>query len=101
MLVTGITIFLAFWLLWIKLEIQTRLKILNYPFILDISVSVLVWFMYGGTGDGMIAATFAAVIMSVNISVARKLFGYLEESDQGLIYHPGVFNQQAKLNLET
>jgi hypothetical protein len=98
MLVTGVTIFLAFWLLWIKLPLETRLRALAYPFLLDLTVSVAVFFMYGGTGEGMIAATLAAVVMSANISMARKLFGYIEtDDDENEIYQPGILDQSRKL----
>jgi hypothetical protein len=97
---TGITIFLAFWLLWIKLDINTRLKLLAYPFLLDLVVTVAVWFLYGGTGDGIMAATMAAVVMSVNITVARKLFGYIQEDDNGVVmYHKGMLDQSGKIKV--
>lgn len=100
MLAGGVTIFLAFWLLWIKLEVETRLKILAYHFALDLAVSLLVWLMFGGTGEGMLAATFAAVVMSINITLARKLFGYLEETDHGWVYHKGMFDQSHRFSVE-
>jgi len=100
MLAGGITIFLAFWLLWIKLSTETRLKALAHHFALDLIVSISVWLMFGGTGDGMIAATFAAVVMSVNITIARRLFGYLEETEQGWHYHKGFFDQSRKFSKE-
>lgn len=96
----GLTIFLAFWLLWIKLDLETRLSLLAYHFALDLGVSLVVWFMFGGTGEGMLAATFAAVVMSINITVARKLFGYIEtKEDDSVVYHRGLFDQSSKLKL--
>lgn len=97
MLETGIIIFLAFWLLWIKVDIVTRLKALGHPFLLDLSVSAAVLLMFGGTGPGIIAASFAAVIMSVNISVARKLFGYYDRRDGKWYYIVGKLNQADKI----
>jgi hypothetical protein len=93
MVETGLVIFLAFWLLWIKLNIVTRLKLLGKPFLLDLSVSVAVWLMYGGTGAGMAAATAAAVVMSINISLARKLFGYYIKREGKWYYIIGKINQ--------
>lgn len=93
MLETGIVIFLAFWLLWIKLNIVTRLKMLGRPFLLDISITALVFIMYGGTGEGMLAASAAAVVMSVNISLARKLFGYYTRKKGKWYYKIGKINQ--------
>lgn len=101
MVAGGITIFLAFWLLWIKLETETRLKALAHHFVLDLAVSVTVWFMFGGTGEGMLAATAAAVVMSINITIARTLFGFLEQrDDERWVYHKGWFDQSSKFSKE-
>ncbi len=97
MLETGLIIFLAFWLLWIKVDIVTRLKALGHPFLLDLSVTIAVLLMFGGTGPGMIAASLAAVIMSVNISIARKLFGYYRKEDGKWLYVVGKINQADKI----
>jgi hypothetical protein len=97
MLETGLIIFLAFWLLWIKLNVVTRLKALGHPFLLDLSISITVWLMYGGTGSGMAAATAAAVVMSINISIARKLFGYYEKRNGEWYYIVGKLNQADKI----
>ena len=97
MLETGFIIFLAFWLLWIKLDIRTRLKLLGHPFLLDLVVTIAVWLMYGGTGPGMLAASTAAVVMSINISFARYLFGYYRKRDGKWYYVVGKLNQADKI----
>ena len=97
MLETGIVIFLAFWLLWIKLPIITRLKALGHPFLLDLSITAAVFLLYGGTGEGMMAASMAAVVMSINISLARKFFGYYTKKDGKWFYVIGKINQTDKI----
>ena len=97
MLETGIVIFLAFWLLWIKLNIMIRLKLLGHPFLLDLSITALVFTLYGGTGAGMMAASAAAVVMSINISLARKFFGYYTKRDGKWFYVIGKINQLDKI----
>ena len=97
MLETGIIIFLAFWLLWVKIDVVTRLKALGHPFLLDLTVTIAVLLMFGGTGPGMIAASLAAVIMSINISLARKLFGYYERREGKWFYIVGKLNQADKI----
>jgi hypothetical protein len=97
MLETGIVIFLAFWLLWIKLNIITRLKLLGHPFQLDLAVTTIVFIMYGGTGAGMLSASAAAVVMSVNISVARYLFGHYKRRSGKWYYIVGKINQSDKI----
>lgn len=98
MLESGIIVFLAFWLLWIKLGVVTRLRALGHPFLLDIFITTAVFFMYGGTGEGMMAASVAAVVMSLNISIARKWFGYIYRKDGELTYHVGRWNMTDKIH---
>ena len=100
MIETGLVIFLTFWLLWIKLPVIIRLKALGKPFLLDLSVTLLVFVMYGGTGPGMAAASAAAVVMSLNISLARKFFGYYTKRDGKWFYVLGKVNMTDKIKAE-
>lgn len=97
MLETGIVIFLAFWLLWIKINVITRLKLLGHPLLLDLSITAFVFTLYGGTGEGLMAASMAAVVMSINISLARKFFGYYKKVDGKWFYVIGKINQTDKI----
>ncbi len=97
MLETGIVIFLAFWLLWIKINVITRLKLLGHPLLLDLSITAFVFTLYGGTGEGLMAASMAAVVMSINISLARKFFGYYKKVDGEWFYIIGKINQIDKI----
>lgn len=98
MLESGIVVFLAFWLLWVKLGVVTRLRALGHPFLLDVFVTVAVFSLYGGSTDGMMAASLAAVVMSINISIARKWFGYIYRKDGELTYHVGRWNMTEKIH---
>jgi len=97
MVETGFIISLAFWLLWIKLPILTRLKLLGHPFLLDLAITTAVFIMYGGTGTGMLAASAAAVVMSVNISLARYFFGHYKKKNGKWFYVVGKINQTDKI----
>jgi hypothetical protein len=97
MLESGLVIFFAFWLLWIKLNVITRLKLLGHPFMLDVAITVSVFLLYGGTGAGMMAASAAAIVMSVNISFARKIFGYYYRKNGKWMYVVGKLNQADKI----
>ena len=97
MITASIGIFMAFWLLWIKVPLIIRLKALGYPFMLDLVATVGVFLMFGGTGEGALAATFAAVIMSINISVARYWFGYIGKRDGKPGYFVGKINMHDKI----
>jgi hypothetical protein len=97
MLESGIIVFLAFWLLWIKLGVITRLRALGHPFLLDISVTTAVFLLYGGTHAGVMAASVAAIVTSINISIARKWFGYIYRKNGVLTYHAGRWNLTDKV----
>jgi len=90
---TGFIIFLGFWFLLMKLPLITRLKMLGHPFILDLSVTALVFVMYGGTTTGMLSASFAALVLSLSISWARRGFGYMKQGR----YYLGRINLTDKL----
>ena len=98
MLESGIIVFLAFWLLWVKLNVITRLRALGHPFLLDLAVTASVFVLYGGTGAGMMAASLAAVVMSINISIARKWFGYIYRKNGELTYHVGRWNMTERIH---
>ena len=91
----GFSIVAAFVLLWIKLPLILRLKALGHPFLLDLSVSVGVFIMFGGTGAGLAAATVAGLTLSVLISSARKAVGYYEydHKEREWYYVVGKINQ--------
>jgi predicted secreted hydrolase len=51
-----------------------------------------VFLLYGGTGEGLAAATMAAVVLSICISFARKWYGYYEYSNGEWWYVIGKLN---------
>lgn len=100
MLTTGLTIFVSFWLLWIKLPLILRLKALGQPFLLDLACSMAVFILYGGTGAGLAAATMAALVISINISFARKWVGYYKKENGEWFYYAGRLNLSEKIIAE-
>jgi hypothetical protein len=93
----GFAIVAAFVLLWIKLPLTVRLKALGRPFLLDLTVSVGVFIMFGGTGAGLAAATVAGLTLSVLISSARKMYGYYEFDKGEWWYVRGKIDQVANI----
>ncbi len=65
---------LVMWFL--RCKWKTRIKLLSYPLVLDIAVFVLLTAIHWGTYTGVMAATIAALMTSLLISIGRKLFGY-------------------------
>jgi hypothetical protein len=66
--------------------------------LLDILVTIAVFLLYGGTNAGLMAASMAAVVMSINISIARKWFGYIYRKNGELTYHVGRWNMTEKIH---
>ena len=84
----GILIFIAFWVIFLRLQVVTRLKIIAHPFLMDVTVTIAVILMYGGTGLGLLAGTMAGVLVSISISTYRARYGFIRKD----IYHIGRVN---------
>jgi NhaP-type Na+/H+ or K+/H+ antiporter len=85
MIGTGFMIFLEVGLLLLKLPRRTALRILKYPLMLDIAVTVLVLMIHWGTFSGVMAATVAGLMMSLATSSLRRMVGYADSEK----YYPG------------
>lgn len=82
---SGVIIFIGLLLLAIKLPPRVSLRLLGYPFALDLSASILAYIMHYGTFSGVMAAAVAGLMVSGFSSVARWAVGYVK----GGIYYPG------------
>jgi hypothetical protein len=81
-------------LLAIKLPVRTTLRVLAYPFALDIGITVLVLAVHWGTFSGVMAASFAGLICSVLTSGARLAIGYIQS---GKYYRGRLFDLTSHL----
>lgn len=86
---SGVIIFLGLVLLGAKLKPTTSLRLLGYPFALDLGVSLLAFLMHYGTFSGVMAAAVAGLMCSGFTTVARKIVGYIRNG----VYYPGKFVQ--------
>lgn len=84
----GFMIFCAFWVIFLRLQVMTRLRLLAYPFLMDTILTVAIVVMYGGTGLGLLAGTMAGLLISASITVYRKRYGYIRNG----VYHIGRVN---------
>lgn len=96
MLATGIVIVLSFFMLARWLPVVTLLRLLGKPFVVDLAVTITVFVLYGGTGAGLAAATFAAFVMSVLLTFSRRLFGYISNGR----YYRGRISLDDKIKQE-
>lgn len=88
MILTGITVFLATSFLLLKLPRKAMLKALKHDVALDLTVSAITMTIHWGTFSGVMAATFAGLLMSLATSAMRRLVGYID----GEYYYPGLIN---------
>lgn len=87
MLEAGFITFFSFLFLAAKIPPKYLLRILGRPLIADLTVTIFLFILYRGTGSGLAAATFAALIFSLTISVARRCMGWVD----GKTYQVGWF----------
>ncbi|MCX7143733.1 MAG: hypothetical protein NT123_22350 [Proteobacteria bacterium] len=85
MIATGFMIFLGVGLLMAKLPRRTALRILKYPMLVDLAVTVLVLLIHWGTFSGVMAATVAGLMTSLATSGLRHWIGYISDGS----YYPG------------
>lgn len=83
---SGVIIFIGLLLLFIKLPRYAALRLLAYPLVLDLIVSILAYILHWGTFTGVMAAAVAGLMASGLTSTGRWLFGYIEHGQ----YQRGV-----------
>jgi hypothetical protein len=83
---SGVIVFVGLLLLFIKLPRRAALRLLAYPLVLDLVVSVIAYILHWGTFTGVMAAAVAGLMCSGFTATGRWLFGYLE----GNTYRPGI-----------
>lgn len=86
MILTGLTICASVALLLVKLPRCWSLRALKHDLVIDASVSAAMLALHYGTFSGLIAATFAGLLMSLFTSSMKRLVGYID----GDFYHPGL-----------
>lgn len=79
---------IGMFILVMRLPRGLMLRLLGTPFILDVGFTALMFWMHWGTFSGVMVATFAGMMGSVAISMARRCIGYRDRSG----YHKGWFD---------
>ncbi len=91
---SGIIIFVGLLLLAIKLPLRMVLRLLGYPFAVDITASILAYALHQGSFTGMMAAAVSGLLTSAMTSAARYSIGYISNKK----YYPGkIWNLTANL----
>lgn len=85
-LVFGVVIFVGLFMVFVKLSVVTRAKLLGHPLALDLAVTSATLMMHWGTMTGLMSATMAGIICALATSAGRSLFGYIEHD----AFHPGL-----------
>jgi hypothetical protein len=84
-LAVGITIFISFFMIGRWLALPTLLVLLGRPMLVDLSISILVFVMFGGTLTGGAAAMLAAFMLSILLTFARRWIGYFDPKTKKLV----------------
>ena len=82
---SGFIVFIGLLLIAVKIPKPALLRILGWPLVLDITVSVLAFVMHMGTFSGVMAAAVAGLLTSGMSSFARWAVGYIDSGK----YYPG------------
>ena len=79
---------LGFLFLGIKLPKWISLRLLGFGFTLDLAFTLLLFFLFSGSTQGMIIAGIAGALISVISTFLRRLFGYIKKGR----YYRGMLN---------
>jgi len=90
---SGVLIFMGFLLLAWKLPLGLKLRLLAFPFTIDLVASFAAYVIHWGTFTGVMAAAVAGLMVSSCTSISRWMFGYIEKG----AYQPGIVNLQNRL----
>lgn len=86
-------IFVSFWVIFLRLPLLRRLRFLAYPFFMDITFTVVLMVVFSGTATGILAATFAGLLVSASISFYRRRYGFIRKNK----YHVGRINLRKEI----
>jgi hypothetical protein len=93
MLETGIVVALGLIAILAKLPWRMKLWVVSHPLLIDIAVFVVLTALHWGTFSGVMAATAAALFVSIVLTIARRVIGRVEKG----MYFPGWFDVSHKL----
>lgn len=93
MIEMGLVVAFGFIATFMKLSWKWRMRMLSRPLLMDVICFVLLTTIHWGTFTGVMVAAVGALFLSITITAARKLFGYMEHGK----YVPGRFNIENKL----
>lgn len=75
---SGIIVAMGLVLWFSKMSWKGRMRILSSPLACDIGVFILLLAIHWGTYTGIMAATAGSVMVSLLISLGRRLWGYVK-----------------------
>lgn len=82
---TGLAIFLGLAFVFVKLRRRTALRLLHHGLAIDVAVTLVTLVVHWGTFSGVMAATVAGLLCSIGTSLAKRVFGYIQDDK----YFPG------------
>lgn len=94
MIEMGLIVGLGLLITLYKMSWKWKLRVLSHSVISDIGIFILLIALHWGTFSGVMVATIGALMCSVILGTARKVFGYCESG----VYKPGLVDISSKLN---
>ena len=88
MLEMGIVVSLGLLVVLAKLPWRQKMWCISNPLTMDIAIFIVLTLIHWGTFSGVMVATVGALFTSIVLSIARWLYGHVENNK----YFPGVFN---------
>lgn len=85
---SGAAICLGLTVMFARCSWKTRMWMLSHALVMDIAVFVLLTMLHWGTYTGVMAATIGAVMVSLLITLAQKLWGTMENG----VYKRGMWD---------
>lgn len=89
----GLLIGLGLVLIIRKLSINTKLLLTTYEVVADIALFILINWIHGGTGEGVVHAAIASAVVGLYTAYLRRRIGYWNKDE----YVPGTHNVEDQI----
>lgn len=91
---SGLVVCLGMMVWFAKCGWRMRLRLLSFPLFVDLIVFLFLTIIHWGTFSGVMAATAGALMVSLLLSLGRKMFGHMRNGD----YVRGWLDVSTKVN---
>ena len=97
----GIVVGLGLLAILFKAKPKIKVAIVSNPVVTDIVVFTGLAVIHAGTYSGIMVATIGALVCSVVLSIAKRVWGYNTKVNGRKVYMRGMVDMSAKLGMNT